>query len=106
MDSAMATVKERAGKIKGATMEIKSIFDAFEMQAMGGMRAAWELWERALIPSLLSGAGTLFGKCQMRVDLCDGIQNCFWRFMMQVPKSCPKVALRCEKQMIGMKWRI
>ena len=105
-DSAMATVKERAGKIKGATMEIKSIIEEFEMQAMGGMRAAWELWERALIPSLLSGAGTWFGKCQMAVDLCDGIQNFFWRVMMQVPESCPKVALRCETQMIGMKWRI
>ena len=105
-DSALATVKERAGKIKGATMEIKSIIEEFEMQAMGGMRAAWELWERALIPSLLSGAGTWFGKCQMTVDFCDGIQNFFWRIMMQVPESCPKVALRCETKMIGMKWRI
>ena len=61
-DSALATVRERAGKIKGVSMEIKTIIEEFEMQAMGGLMAARELWERALIPSLLSGSGTWFGK--------------------------------------------
>ena len=60
-DSALATVKERSGKIKGATMEIKSIIEEFEMQALGVLQAAWELWERALIPSLMSGSGTWLG---------------------------------------------
>jgi hypothetical protein len=58
--SAEATVRERMGKIKGATMEIKTIIEEFPMQAIAGMMTAWELWERALIPSLLSGAGTWF----------------------------------------------
>ena len=66
--SALATVQDRAGRIKGATMEIKSIIEEFQMQAMGGMRAAWDLWEKALIPSLLSGSGTWFMKCQTAVD--------------------------------------
>ena len=105
-DSALATVRERSGKIKGATMEIKSLIEEFEMQTMGGLSAAWELWERALIPSLLSGSGTWIGKCQMAVDLCDDIQNFFWRVVLRVPESCPKVALRCETKMIGMKWRL
>ena len=26
--------------------------------------------------------------------------------ILMVPESCPKVALRCETKMIGMKWRI
>ena len=42
--SATATVQERMGKIKGATMEIRSIVEEFEMQAFGGLAAAWELW--------------------------------------------------------------
>ena len=41
--SELATVQDRAGRIKGATMEIKSIVEEFQMQAMGGLRAAWEL---------------------------------------------------------------
>ena len=67
---------------------------------------AWELWEKALIPSLLNGSGTWFGNCTMTVDLCDSLQNFFWRVMLCVPESCPKIALRCETKMMGMKWRI
>jgi hypothetical protein len=43
--SALATAKERAGKIKGATLEIRSIIEEFQMQAIGGMMAAYELRE-------------------------------------------------------------
>ena len=68
---------------------------------------AWELWERALVPKLLSGAGTWFGgECKGAVKICDDLQNFFWRVMLQVPESCPKIALRCEPRMIGMKWRV
>jgi hypothetical protein len=78
------------------------------MQAIAGMMAAWELWERALIPSLLSGAGTWFGlkESKKAVELCDSLQNYFWRVMLTVPESCPRIALRCETAMMGMKWRI
>ena len=70
--------------------------------------AAWELWEKALLPSLLSGAGTWFGGtgCKRAIEMCDKMQNYFWRVMLTVPESCPKIALRCETGMMGMKWRI
>ena len=42
----------------------------------------------------------------MTVELCDSLQNYFWRIMLKVPESCPKIALRCETAMMGMKWRI
>ena len=41
--SALETVKSRAGKVKGAAMEVKSIIEAYQMKAMGGLVAAWEL---------------------------------------------------------------
>ena len=101
--SALATVEERRGKIKGATMEIKSLIEDFQMQAMGGLMTAWELWEKALVPSLLSGAGTWIGDIRAAVDICDDLQNFFWRVILKVPESCPKMALRCETKQIGMK---
>ena len=55
-ESALTTAKERAGRIKGDAIEIKGILEEFQMQTLGGLRAAWELWEKALIPSLLSGS--------------------------------------------------
>jgi isopenicillin N synthase-like dioxygenase len=30
----------------------------------------------------------------------------FWRIMMEVPESCPKVALWAETRMLGMKYRV
>jgi hypothetical protein len=38
-------LQERAERIRGATKEINSMFEDFQMQAMGGMVGAWELWE-------------------------------------------------------------
>ena len=104
--SVEATITDRAGKIKGATFEVKSIIEDFKMQAIGGMMAAWELWERAMVPSLLSGAGTWVGATRKEVEMCDKLQDLFWRVMLKVPESCPRIALRAETGMMGMKHRI
>jgi hypothetical protein len=87
-------------------MEIKTIIEDYQMQAMGGLAAAWQLWERALIPSLLSGAGTWLGDIREAVKLCNSIQSFFWRVILKVPQSCPKLALRCETKTTDIKWRI
>ena len=102
----MATAQERAGQIRGATMEISSIMEEFQMQAMGGLMSAWEPWEKALIPSLLSSCVTWFGKCQTTVDIWHDLQNFYCREMLTVPESGPKIAFICEIRMICMKWRI
>ena len=90
--SAIATAQDRAGKIKGATLEIKQIIEDYQMQAIGGLAAAWELWERALIPSLLAGAGTLIGDVQEAVKFCNTIQEFYWKIILKIPDSCPKLA--------------
>ena len=48
------------------------------MQSIGGMMAAWEPWERAMVPSLLSGAGTWTGITNTEVDRLDRVQDFFW----------------------------
>ena len=104
--SALATAQDRAGKIKGAAIEIKQIIEDFQMQSVGGLAAAWELWERALIPSLLAGAGTWLGDIQEAVKVCNSLQEFYWKTVLKVPDSCPKLALRCETFSRGVKWRI
>ena len=104
--SCAATIDDRVGKIKGATFEVQSIVEDFKMQAIGGMMAAWVLWERALVPSLLAGAGTWTGISSIEVDKLDGLQDLFWRVMFRVPESCPRIALRAETRMMSMKHRI
>ena len=66
--SCAATISDREGKIKGAIFETQSIIEEFRMQAIGGMMAAYELWERAMVPSLLSGAGTWMGITTLGID--------------------------------------
>ena len=82
---------------------VKSVVDEFQMQAIGGMMAAWELWEKTMVPSLLSGDGTWFGlkKNGKAIDMCDDIQNYFCRVILCLPESCLKNALWCETA--GMK---
>ena len=57
---------------------------------------AWILWEKALIPSLLSGACNWVGITQKLVDLLEEIQKQYVRVQMKPSKSCPKVMLRAE----------
>ena len=52
------------------------------MQALDGMMSAWELWERALVPSLLSGAGTWLGNISETEKVCNDLQYFFWRIML------------------------
>jgi hypothetical protein len=33
-------------------------------------------------------------------------RNFFWRVILRVPESCPKVALRCETKMLQIEWRV
>ena len=92
--SSLATVEDRAGKIKGAALEIKSIIEEFEMQAMGGLMVAWELWYKALIPSLLSGAGTWLGNIEETAKACERcstlfLEGCFIRSRI-MPKTSSK----------------
>ena len=68
--------------------------------------SAWELWGKAMIPSLFSGAGTWVGATKEEYDRCDRLQDMFWRIMLEVPESCPKVALRAETRMIRTKHRV
>ena len=55
------TINKRMGKVMGAMNESKAIMEDFQMQAMGGMAGAWDLWERAILPSLLANCGSWIG---------------------------------------------
>ena len=104
--SSLATVQEKIGRIKGATLEIKSIMEEFTMQALGSLMSTWILWEKALVLSLISGAGSWLGDCTNAAELCDTIQLYFWRKILSVPNSTPKIAIQAEMNTMGFKWRI
>ena len=104
--SAFSTASMRAKKLKGAIFELKSIVEDYTMQNLAGLSSAWTLWESIMVPSLLSGAGTWIGNIENTIEVCNSVQNLFWRSILNVPKSCPKIALICETKMLDMKHRI
>ena len=105
-ESIMETIKDRTGRVKTAIMEVKGIMEDYRMQAMGGMMGALDLWNMAIIPSLLANCGTWTELPKKAIEACDELQNLFIRIMLEVPVSTPKVALRVETGLLGMKQRI
>ena len=91
-----ATIEDRASKIKGAIYTTASILNTIEMQAMGGLMAAKHLWEGAIVPSLLAGAGTWVGCTAREEEMCEKLQLMYWRTILQVPIGTPKVMLRAD----------
>jgi len=104
--SVEATILERKGKVQGAIYTTASILETFQMQAMGGLMAAKYLWEGAIVPSLLSGAGTWVAITPRQEEMCEQLQELFWRTVLQVPKSTPRVSLRSETGSRKIKFRI
>ena len=58
------------------------------------------------MPSLLSGAGTWVGATAEEYERCDKLQDMFWRVIMELPESYPRIALRAETRIITMKYRV
>ena len=104
--SVRATIEERTSKVKGAIYTVASLLETFELQAMGGLMAAKYLWEGAIVPSLLAGAGTWVGCTGREEEMCEELQMLFWRTILQVPKGTPKVMMRAETGSRRMKYRI
>ena len=104
--SVEATIKERLGKVKGAIYTAAGLLETYEMQAIGGMMAAKYIWEGAIVPSLLAGAGTWVGCTAREENMCEEVQELFWRTILQVPKGTAKVMLRAETASMRMKQRI
>ena len=70
------------------------------------MAAAKNLWGGAIVPSLLSGAGTWVAITTKQEEKLEEIQELFWRTIFQVPRGTAKVMLRAETGSIKMKQRI
>ena len=104
--SVQATISDRMGRITAATHEIKAVLDDFRLQAVGGMMGAWDLWNMAVVPSLMNNCSTWIGISSKLVESLESTQERYVRLMLEVPVSTPKIALRAETGLMSMKHRI
>ena len=58
------------------------------------------------MPCLLAVAGTWVGCTARQEKMCEGLQELFWRTVLQVPRGTPKVMLKAETATMKMKFRI
>ena len=104
--SVNATIEDRIGKITASMHEVKAIIDDYRMQALGGMMGALDLWNLAIIPSLMNNCSTWIGMTSRQEKKLESLQEQFIRMMMEVPVSTPKLALRAETGLLSMKHRV
>ena len=88
--SVEASIKERAGKVKGSIYELRALTEDFRMQVVGGMRAAIDIYESCIVSSLLSNCGTWTEINKKEIKLLDEHQDTFVRALLQLPLSTPK----------------
>ena len=67
---------------------------------------AWDLWNLAIIPSLLNNCGVWTEIDEKTVQSLEDLQYMYVRRVLHVPLSTPKVSLRSETGLLSMKHRI
>ena len=102
----LATIKERKAKVKSACFEAAAIVEDWRSQCIGGFKSALDLFELAILPTLLNNADTWVDITEEAVNMLEDMQLFFVRLVLRVPKSTPKPALRSETGLMSMKLRI
>ena len=105
-DSIQLTIERRVGKVKGAMYESKAIMEDFQMQAVGGMAGAWDIWETAIIPSLLANCGSWVGMGKASYNILNELQYTYLRLIYSCPPSTPLIALRNQAGMMDCQHRV
>ena len=104
--SVKATVNKRYERIKSAILEISAILDDFRIDALCGLKAGLDIYEYALLPSLLYNSDT-WTKIDLETESrLEDLQNLMFRCLFAVPLSTPKPILRYELGHTSMKEKI
>ena len=94
-ESTISTIKETI-----------SIIEDSRLNCLGALKCAKEIWELAIIPTLLNNA-EIFSVEDLKVfKILEDFQSKFWRGILSLPKSCPLPALTYESNSMLMKYRV
>ena len=77
--SVRATVKDRTGKVKGSLYELRVVMEDVRMQAVGGFKAALDLYESCIVTSLMANCSTWMEIDKKTEEELDALQDLFGR---------------------------
>ena len=104
--SVMATIQDRAPKLRRASYEILNIVKDFRAQRIGGFCTALLLWETCAIPSLINNCSTWVGMGLREEEALAEVQNFFLRLLLGCGPGASKHALRADFGTWNMKLRV
>ena len=104
--SVEATVAKRYGRILTNIIEISSILEDFRIDTIGGLKSGLDIFEMAILPSLLNNADLWISINEQTVNRLENLQNMMFRQLFAVPNSTPTPMLRMDLGSINMKERI
>ena len=104
--SVISTINERKLRIMTSIIEITSIIEETRINRIGGLQCGLDLWEVAVVPSLLNNSNSWTSLSKEVFNQCESIQLNFLRSLLSVPKSTPKPALLHQSNTMLMKTRI
>ena len=84
------------GRIFSAITEISAVLDDYRINSIGGLSAGLEIYELAIVPSLLYNAETWTNIDSDTENVLEKLQNAMFRALFAVPRSTPKPILRSD----------
>ena len=105
-ESVMATIRDRAPKIRRASFEIVNIVKDYRAQRAGGFLTGLILWESCCIPSLIYNSGCWMAMTKKEEDALSECQDFFLRLLLGTGPGAPKVALRADSGTCSMPMRV
>ena len=100
------TVTKRYGRALKAITEIKSVVEDFRANLLGGLNLGLQIWESALLPSLIHNSDTWFSMNTSTLQKLENLQNIFLRNLFAVPTSTPINVLHWDSGCLTIKNRI
>ena len=105
-ESVMATIRDRAPKIRRASFEIVNIVKDYRAQRAGGFLTGLILWESCCIPSLIYNSGCWMAMTKKEEDALSECQDFFLRLLLGRGPGAAKVALRADSGTCSMPMRV
>ena len=105
-ESTTSTINERKFRIHNIINETISIIEDCRYNKLGGLRSAKEIWELAIVPSLLNNSELFSIEDPKTQKILEDFQSTLYRGLLALPKSCPLPALPYESNSLLMKYRV
>ena len=100
------TVTKRYGVCLHRILELKSVIEDFRMHSLGGIKVGLEIFNLAILPTLLYNADTWVQIEDKTINRLESLQKTLLRSLLCVPTSTPGPAINWDTGFISVNYRV